>query len=546
MPGQSAPAPSRRTPDTTGDDFTLPPVLTRTWYHTGAWFGADDIASRLAAEYYQFDPQAVHLGATVLPSAASAEELREACRALRGGCLRTEIYAEDETAQSVHPYATTEHRYQVTLLQPAARQAHAASDEGPPVLDYAAFFGYELESLSYSYERQPADPRISHQMTLQVDSYGNVTRQAVAGYPRRTPLFAQQSGPLISYAEHDVANVADQAGWYRLGLPVETRSYELTGIAPAGGSVLFDCAALLGAAGAATEIHYEQEPTTGTAQKRLCGRVRTYYRGNDLAGPLALGQVESLAIVDASYQLMYTPGLLSQVLGPKISCADLTALLAGSGGQVDLDIDGNQWAPSPKIFYSPAPAAPILATPARTSTCRRARPTRGATSPRSATTCTNLLVTQTTDAAGNLTAAMSNYRVLQPWLVTDPNLNRSGVRFDPLGMLTASAMLGKLLPDGTDEGDHLDLTSDEPSANDDPTSNYDYGLSAYETWANDPSHDPDRPRPPGATLPRGCGTRTPRRPGCRLTPIATASAGWLLRRHRQSPVPRRLVTPAAT
>ena len=97
----------------------------------------------------------MHLGATVLPSAASAEELREACRALRGRLLRTEIYAEDETAQSVHPYATTEHRYQVTMLQPTARQAHAASDEGPPVLDYAAFFGYELESLSYSYERQP-------------------------------------------------------------------------------------------------------------------------------------------------------------------------------------------------------------------------------------------------------------------------------------------------------------------------------------------------------------------------------------------------------
>ena len=495
VPGQSGTGTFTGTPDTTGDDFTLPPVLTRTWYHTGAWFGADDIASRLAAEYYQFDPQAVHLGATVLPSAASAEELREACRALRGRLLRTEIYAEDETAQSVHPYATTEHRYQVTMLQPTARQAHAASDEGPPVLDYAAFFSYELESLSYSYERQPADPRISHQMTLQVDCYGNVTRQAVAGYPRRTPLFAQQSGPLISYAEHDVANVADQASWYRLGLPVETRSYELTGIAPAAGSVLFDCAALLGAAGAATEIHYEQEPTTGTAQKRLYGRARTYYRGNDLAGPLVLGQVESLAIVDASYQLMYTPGLLSQVLGPKISSADLTALLAGSGGQVDLDIDGNQWAPSPKIFYSPAPAAP---DPGYASS--HFYLPQGTTDPWGNVATVgydmhNLLVTQTTDAAGNLTAAMSNYRVLQPWLVTDPNLNRSGVRFDPLGMLTASAMLGKLLPDGTDEGDHLDLTTDEPSANDDPTSNYDYGLSAYETWTNDPSHDQDRPEP---------------------------------------------------
>ena len=62
-----------------------------------------------------------------------------------------------------------------------------------------------------------------------------------------------------------------------------------------------------------------------------------------------------------------------------------------------------------------------------------------------------------------------NYRVLAPWLVTDPNVNRSGVRFDALGMVVATAAMGKLLPDGTDEGDHLDTTTAEPSASDDPT-----------------------------------------------------------------------------
>lgn len=496
VPSQSGIGVFTSTPDAAGGgEFALPPVLTRTWYHTGAWFGAEDIASRLAAEYYQFDTDAVHLGGTVLPPEASAEELREACRALRGRVLRTEVYVEDGTAESVHPYATTEHRYQVTMLQPTARPPHTASDQGPPALDYAAFFGCELEALSYSYERQAADPRISHQLTLQVDDYGNITRQAAVGYQRRTPLFAQQSGPLVTYAEHDVANIPGQAGWYRLGLAVETRSYELTGIAPPAGAVLFDGTALLAAATAAAQIQYEQEPTAGTAQKRLYGRTRTYYRADDLASALGLGQVESLAIVDASYRLMYTQGLLSQVLSPKISAADLTALLAGNGGQVDLDADGDQWAPSPKMFYSPDPAAPDPGYAGAHFYLAQ-----GATDPWGNVTTAgydahNLLVTQTTDPAGNVSSAKSSYRVLQPWLVTDPNLNRSGVRFDPLGMLTASAACGKLLPDGTDEGDHLDLSTAEPSASDDPTSTYDYGLSAYQTWASDPSHDQDRPEP---------------------------------------------------
>ena len=63
-------------------------------------------------------------------------------------------------------------------------------------------------------------------------------------------------------------------------------------------------------------------------------------------------------------------------------------------------------------------------------------------------------------------------------------------------------MLGKLLPDGTDEGDHLDTSTDEPSADDDPTSSLRLRpVSAYETWADDPSHDPDHPQPAWAAYP---------------------------------------------
>ncbi len=87
----------------------VPPVLTRTWFHTGAFLENRRIAWQFAAEYYrepglseaQFEAQL--LPDTTLDPAWSFEEMREACRALRGSILRQEIYALDGSAASAHP-----------------------------------------------------------------------------------------------------------------------------------------------------------------------------------------------------------------------------------------------------------------------------------------------------------------------------------------------------------------------------------------------------------------------------------------------------------
>ena len=39
-----------------------------------------------------------------------------------------------------------------------------------------------------------------------------------------------------------------------------------------------------------------------------------------------------------------------------------------------------------------------------------------------------------------------DYRVLQPYWVTDPNGNRTRVAFDALGMVVGTAVMGKPLP----------------------------------------------------------------------------------------------------
>ena len=62
---------------------------------------------------------------TPLPPGLSPAETREACRALKGHVLRTEVYADDGSAEAEHPYTVTESRYQIRQ-DPAARPRQRA------------------------------------------------------------------------------------------------------------------------------------------------------------------------------------------------------------------------------------------------------------------------------------------------------------------------------------------------------------------------------------------------------------------------------------
>src|SRR5262249_54532918 len=152
-----------------------PPIHTKTWFHTGAYLGGAELISQLQAEYYKGDALALALPAPALPDGLIGEEAREACRALKGRMLRQENFPHDKSGQSGDPYSVTDHTYMLVPVQPMLDDRHAV------------FFTYESETLSYHYERNPQDPRIAHEITLEVDDFGNVTKSATAGYPRRAP-----------------------------------------------------------------------------------------------------------------------------------------------------------------------------------------------------------------------------------------------------------------------------------------------------------------------------------------------------------------------
>ena len=349
----------------------VPPVLTRTWFHTGVYINRDHVSDFFAGflmdnknvEAYYREPGLTDVQArqlllddTELPVGLTGEEEREACRSLKGLMLRQEMYALDGTDKEKHLYTVTEQNFAIRLLQPKAGNCHAA------------FYTHGRESISYHYERNPVDPRISHMLTMDVDDFGNVLKSTSVVYGRRKPdplLLAQdqekQTQILITYTENSFTNAIEKNDAYRTPLPCETRTYDLTGYKPSSATGRFQVSDFVQLAPGGlvhlfdSEIQYEEKSGSGR-QRRLIEQVRTYYRPDDLGAarndPLALlpfQRLESLALAGEMYKLAFTPGLITQVYGGRVS----TSQLEGDGHYVHREGDTNWWSPSGRLFYSP-------------------------------------------------------------------------------------------------------------------------------------------------------------------------------------------------
>jgi RHS repeat-associated protein len=493
----------------------VPPVHTKTWFHTGAYLDRARISRHFEGEYFR-EPgltddefRDLLLTDTILPTGLTLAEEREACRALKGSMLRQEVYADDtgpdakpnQAQRARTPYTVTEQNYAIRALQPRGANRHAV------------FFAHGCEAIIYHYERNHSDPRVQHALTLEVDAYGNVLKQAAIGYGRRTTLRvvdeqgtvqtvpnpglneldpgdqAKQTTPLLTYSENRVTNAIESSDAHRTPLPCEALTFELTDYTPTGAAARFQASDLVesdpGGAGRlrhkfTNKIPYEASPT-GAPCRRPIEWLRTLYRRDDLGGLLPLGQLHSLALPGESYKLAFTPGLLTQVFQrPHVGqlagslLPDPAAVLSGQDGnlggylrsqtmKVDerfpaTDADDHWWMPSGQSLFTTNPADPaateLVQARLHFFLPRRYRDPFGedAVVDRDSH---DLMMTSTRDALGNrVTVHANDYRVLQPRLVSDPNGNRTEVAFDTLGMVVGTAVMGKPLPTPA-EGDSL-------------------------------------------------------------------------------------------
>ena len=442
----------------------VPPVRTRTWYHTGVLSDSERVRLQFASEYYrepglsdaQFAAQL--LPDTTLPPGLTADEIREACRSLKGAVLRQEVYADDGSPKAPHPYSVTESSYTIRVVQRQGPNRHAV------------FFTHADQALSYQYERNPQDPRIGHALTLDVDDYGKVLTSASLGYGRRRPDpalapadQAAQLRLLATFVENGFSNAIDLEDAHRTPLPCDSSTYEIAGLQLESGGVRFTPDEVRAAFAAAPVIPYEQDASYTTLQKRLIEQLHTRYRGDDLA-PLAAGRIDTLGLPHESYKLALTPGLVAHVYGERLDPGILT-----SEGRYALR-DGSWWLSSGTIRFTPqvqdAEAAELAIARQHFFLPRLFEDPFGSRSTvwydphdlfavETRDAMDNRVTVGERDANGMLTVNGNDYRVLQPRAMMDANRNRSQLAFDALGLVVGTAVMGKPAP-AVVEGDVLD------------------------------------------------------------------------------------------
>ena len=478
--------------------WDLPPVLTRTWYHTGAVGDRRYVSRHHGDEYWRREDHEIALPDSPLPHAVrtpggqvpwtlSPEEIRQARRALRGSVLRREIYALDGTEEADRPYVVDEANFTVELLQPAI--GPASTYPGFDKLPFGVFIVHDREKITARYERRlyrvaghlVPDPLVTHDLVLAVDDFGNVLRSAAIGYGRR---FTSSPGPPdeadrraqqrshLTYRQNRYTAPIDDPEAYRIPAKWSSRTYELIGpirgasVRPATFTWVEGAVAEL--ATGSHDVPFEQweapDNPAGSLRRRPLSASCRKFRCDDLSGPLPFGVQGSRALPYENYQLAFPDGLTQHLYGTRVD----RETLSGMCGYVQLAHQEGWWAPSGRVFYSPHEHddedAELEYARHHFFTPNRYRSPFGDT-----TTVTyddyTLLRRETRDAVGNrvtagerddqgrLTVDGNDYRMLQPKLVMDANRNRAAVAFDALGMVTGTAVMGK---PGERLGDSLD------------------------------------------------------------------------------------------
>ncbi|MDN3689781.1 SpvB/TcaC N-terminal domain-containing protein [Cyclobacterium jeungdonense] len=457
------------------------PILTRTWYHTGAFIRKDKVLTHFRSEYWharyeaRFPGELVALLEPELPDAIkkvashlqdvnalsklTADEHREASRACKGMVLRTEVFdlkgvnpenpSDDEIRRQMQPYQVSAHNCLLILQQPRGGNKHAC------------FQVLESEAYQVSYEQNITDPRVNHTITLEADRYGNVLLAASIAYARVIPDMSlpqivreEQAKTHITLTRNVYTNDAirevDTAfgDSYRLRVLCESEVFEIRNLPQS--DAFYNPDSFSEVVGSATtEIPYLQAHAN-VPERRKIEHSQTLFFKDDLSGPLNLGELEPRGISHESFALAYTPQMLVELFP-----ADFlpTPDYPGTDAHyVHLNGDTNWWVSSGRAIYLDA-GETIADVRNRFWSPVGYRDAGGSEVRIAFYKNYYFLIQSITDAVGNITQSEDfNFRTLSPVVLRDANDTLTAALPDELGMVKATALVGKDLDgDGTAE-----------------------------------------------------------------------------------------------
>lgn len=394
-------------PDTTGS-------CVRSWFHPGtnrprlvdAWHGDADEA-----------PLPVHVVADA--ELLLAGEYENAITALAGRPLRQEVFATaPDGAREPVPLTVDRFGYEVRKLS----QAAAGHD--------ASIAAFEAQRLSSVYEGIADDPRVTHDMTLDVTGEGVPTLRCRAGYPRRGAADTPQQTRLKLVALHtEVVSVDEPLRW-EPGIDIADAEFALTGFVPDESGIL-DYRQLREpvAAAVAAPVDFDADAPPGPAARRL-GWRRTYFWDQARSQALPHGQVGPVTLPHHTEQACLTTGF-AEAAGDAIT----DGLLTGAGYT---HANGYWWRDGETVHFQQRFNLPL----------RTVRPDGGRTL--FDYDDADFAPVSITDPLDNITTGTLDYRRLAVERTTDTNGTVSEAHLDPLGVATVVSAYGSV--DGADYG----------------------------------------------------------------------------------------------
>ena len=414
------------------------PVVTKSWFNVGLHLDIDQSRFFSSSQVSSFQ------------ESMNDKDAIQACFALRGSKMRTEVYCNDGTETACVPHSVDEFSYDI-------RQVQISGPNKYPVVQM-----HPRAYLSTQYERSLEDPRVSHEIVLKADNFGNIEESVDIVYPRR-------AGPAASVGYQDVTdnqlagNVQFNRSWFTNSVEYEKEAYRTPALwrhqdyevlnFPFSGLVDIE---------QVRKFNFDnlQDIKSSSSWKYLRSEERVYFQSSDMTTRLPGGRLEVMSLVDQAFSLAFTSSTLEKIKSGRKSCeiefkripkpsedsaeSLEEALKRGGYVQVAKESDENWWAPTSRFAFSRSGNASDQLRAALNSffVPTVSEDVFGNQS------CVSfdedfLLVKETEDAIGNTFKFENDYEHLQPFKITDPNWNITEVLIDAMGRTVASAAVGK-------------------------------------------------------------------------------------------------------
>lgn len=405
------------------------PLLSKTWYHTGYKLPDERLADKYSSEYFQGFKKAFPPLCSKFANMQdlSPEDKQQAYMALAGEVLRTEIYGLDNIEA---PYLVHESSYQAKLLQKKNDNL------------YAIYFVHELELIGYDHEQKADDPRISHELLLEIDDYGNPTKYCKIYYGRfSNDALNEQKQIRMVLDLHEYVN-DDNTGSYQLGVPCESRSYEVVDVKPPNPNWRFDIDEVKVIADNALKTISVAKPSSDICKLMSWERFIYAEIENDPTSTnklLPLGQIASPLLLAQHQVAIYSAKEINAMYDGVLSNAELGHLLNKEGYLKLLDPD-NKEVQEPSKNPESSYWWNIGLTEVFYNSNQFYLSYKVCDAQNNASTYSydkyNLIINRVKDAIGNLTTLPNiDYQYVLPLVLVDMNQNISEVRLDPLGLV---------------------------------------------------------------------------------------------------------------